>query len=320
MTEIEPILLEMPPQMAGRRLDQGLAELLPDYSRARLQKWIKAGKVTVDGKVLRPKDTLSGGEQVIVKVELAPKIEWKAEDIPLDVVYEDEEILIINKPIGLVVHPGAGNYDGTMVNALLNYAPELAHIPRAGIIHRLDKDTTGLLVVARTVTAHQHLVALLQEREMKREYIAVVCGVMTAGGTVDAAIGRHPVHRTRMAVNDKGKPAVTHYRVTKRFRSHSQIRLQLESGRTHQIRVHMAHIHYPIVGDPVYGGRLRIPPDCDPALSDMLRHFKRQALHAATLGFEHPASGELVEWSAPIPDDMQALIDILDEDMQSHAG
>jgi len=319
MSESEILQLVIPPHLAGQRLDQALAELIPDYSRARLQQWIKAGKVTINGDSCRPRDKLRGNEQVEVRVEHEAQINWVAEDVAIDVVYEDEAIIIINKPAGLVVHPGAGNHTGTLVNGLLHYDEKLIEVPRAGIVHRLDKDTTGLLVVARTIAAHTQLVERLQARDVKREYETVVTGTMTAGGTVDEPMGRHPVHRTRMGVLvSGGKPAITHYRVKQRFRAHTLLQVNLETGRTHQIRVHMAHIRHPIVGDPVYGGRLRLPPKSSDTMVDALRGFPRQALHAAKLGFVHPTTGEHVEWSVPLPDDMQGLLRILAEDMQQH--
>ena len=268
---------------AGKRLDHALADMFPDYSRSRLQQWLKDGQITVNGEVLRAKDKVAGGEEV----ELYPKLEcdtdWQAQDIPLDIVHEDEHILVIHKPAGLVVHPAAGNQDGTLLNGLLFHDTELATLPRAGIVHRLDKDTSGLLVVARTLKAQKQLVDQLQERAFLREYRAVVNGVLTAGGTVDEPIGRHPVHRKRMAVVHNGKTAITHYRIEQRFRAHSLLRVKLETGRTHQIRVHMAHINHPIVGDPVYGGRLKLPKGCTDELVETLRSFKRQALHATLL-------------------------------------
>ena len=307
-------------QQAGLRLDQALSQMFPDYSRSRLQTWIKAGQVMVDGKELRPRDRVSGGEEVEIEAVIEEDAGCQPQDIPLDVVYEDDSLLVINKPAGLVVHPAVGNRDGTMQNALLHYAPELAGLPRAGIIHRLDKNTTGLLVVARTLSAHKYLVEKLQNREFEREYLAVVNGVMTAGGTVDAPIGRHPVDRLRMAVNESGKPAVTHYRVVERFRAHTCVRVQLETGRTHQIRVHMAHRRYPIVGDPVYGGRPRLPPDSSESLINTLHGFRRQALHAARLGLQHPETGEKTQWEAPIPEDMEKLMQELQQDVANHSG
>ncbi|ALP52858.1 RNA pseudouridine synthase [Candidatus Tenderia electrophaga] len=319
MSDLETLSAAVPAALAGQRLDQVLAQLFPDYSRARLQQWIKAGQVQVDGKQLRPKDRLLGGEQVAVQATAAREVTWQAQPLPLNIVYEDEHILVIDKPAGLVVHPASGNPDGTLVNALLNHAPELDAVPRAGIVHRLDKETSGLLVVARTLKSQKHLVDMLQARVMKRQYQAVICGVMPSGGTVEAPIGRHPVDRKRMAVVANGKPAVTHYRVIRRFRAHSHIRVDLDTGRTHQIRVHMAHIRHPLVGDPVYGQRLRIPPDSSEQMMATLRRFRRQALHAARLGLEHPASGEPLEWQAPLPDDMVRLLEVLQQDADEHA-
>jgi len=315
MSESESLQIVIPPHLAGQRLDQALAELVPDYSRARLQQWIKAGRVTLNGANCRPRDKLRGNEQVLIEIEHEPQTDWQAEDVPINIVYEDEAIIIINKPAGMVVHPATGNQSGTLVNGLLFHDERLIEVPRSGIIHRLDKDTTGLLVVARTLAAHTQLVERLQAREVKREYEAVVTGVMTAGGTVDAPMGRHPVNRKRMAVVvSGGKMAITHYRVKQRYRAHTHIKVRLETGRTHQIRVHMAHIRHPIIGDATYGGRLRLPPKCTEALANSLRSFPRQALHAARLGFIHPLSGEPVEWSAEVPGDMQELLRVLEED------
>lgn len=314
MPSSEYLTITVPADYSGQRLDQVLAQLFPDYSRARLQQWIKAGQVLVNGKQRRAKDKMEGGEQIELEATSEEEVSWQGEDIPLSIVYEDEHIIIVNKPAGMVVHPAAGNYDGTLVNALLHHAPELNEVPRAGIVHRLDKETSGLLAVARNLKSQKHLVDLLQARVMKRQYQAVACGVMTAGGTVDAPIARHPVDRKRMAVVESGKHAVTHYRVMQRFRLHTHIRIDLETGRTHQIRVHMAHIRYPLVGDQVYGQRLRLPPDCSDALADTLCNFKRQALHAARLGLEHPSSGEMMEWEAALPEDMQQLAALLQKD------
>lgn len=310
----------VPDELAGRRLDQVLAELFADFSRSRLQQWVKEGQVSVDGRQMRPRDKLFGGERIELTVQLVPETTFEAEPIPLDIVYEDASLLVINKPAGLVVHPAAGNWKGTLLNALLHHVPALAQVPRAGIVHRLDKDTTGLLVVAKTLEAQTALVEQLQARSFTREYDAVVNGVLTGGGTVDAPIGRHPVDRKRMAVVRNGKPAVTHYRVAERFRAHTHIKVQLETGRTHQIRVHMAHQRFPLVGDPVYGGRLRLPPASGEALIAMLRGFSRQALHASRLGLVHPQSGEYLEWQAPLPADMQSLLAVLREDAAAHQG
>ena len=308
MPDVKRLSVRVPPDLGGQRLDVVVARLFADYSRARLQLWIKNGQVTVDGRTCRPRDKLTGGETIDLRAETAQEVDWRAESIPLEIVYEDEALIVINKPAGLVVHPATGNRDGTLVNALLHYAPELSAIPRAGIVHRLDKDTSGLLVVARTLEAHHALVAQLQSRSVKREYEAVVCGVMTAGGTVDAPLGRHPVQRTRMAVVAGGKPAVTHYRVIERFRAHTHVRVNLETGRTHQIRVHMASIRHPLVGDPLYGGRLRLPAGASAELIETLRAFRRQALHAAGLELNHPVTASPMQWRAALPDDIQALL------------
>lgn len=303
---------------AGRRLDQVLAELFPAHSRAQLQQWLRAGHVTLAGiPATRTSDKVKGGEAVSLRVPKAAPAAWGAEAIALDVVYEDEHLLVIEKPAGLVVHPGAGNPAGTLLNALLHRAPELGALPRAGIVHRLDKDTSGLMVVARTETARRDLIAQLQARTLAREYVCVVNGVMIAGGTVDAAIGRHRHERTRMAVDERGKPAVSHYRVTEKFRAHCLLSVRLESGRTHQIRVHMAHLQYPLVGDPVYGGRMRLPKDASAELVSALRAFKRQALHAYGLGLDHPASGESLHWTRPPPADFAALVAVLRADARA---
>jgi len=303
----------VPDELAGMRLDQCLAEIFPDYSRSKLQTWIKAGRVRVNGATLKGREKVDGGEEIELDAEAEVVMEDDAEDIPLDIVYEDEALLIVNKPAGLVVHPAVGNWQGTLVNALLNHEPKLNILPRAGIVHRIDKDTTGLLMVAKTLQAHNSLVEQLQERSINREYLALVKGWMTAGGSVDEPIGRHPVDRKRNAVRRDGKEAVTHYRLEQRFKRHTLIRVKLETGRTHQIRVHMTHINYPLVGDQVYGGRFQIPADCNPALAAALRSFKRQALHAAKLGLEHPETGEYCEWKQALPDDMQQLLTLLAE-------
>lgn len=305
----------VPEELGGLRLDQALARMFPEFSRGQLSKWIKAGEVSVDANTLRPRDSVLGGEQITITTELVSQDDsWTAEPISLDIVYEDDDLIIINKPAGMVVHPGAGNQQGTLVNALLAHAPQLATIPRAGIVHRLDKSTTGLLMVAKTLQAHNSLVSQLQARTVRREYQAIAVGVMTAGGTVDEPVGRHHIDRKRMAVSQTGKPAVTHYRVEQRFRAHTFIRCKLETGRTHQIRVHMAHIRHPLLGDPVYGGRFKQAKGMSQSCRDAIQAFRRQALHAGFLGFKHPSSGEDVSWQAELPQDMQTVLKILADD------
>jgi len=318
MSETEQFEIVVPSELGGKRLDQVLAQLFPDYSRARLQQWNKEGQVLVDGQNKRAKEKLWGGETINLKATIEEEVSWQPQEMPLDIVYEDDTILVINKPAGLVVHPGAGNASGTLVNGLLFYAPELAEVARGGIVHRLDKDTSGLLVVARTIVAQKKLVAMLQEHTVKRQYEAVVLGVMTGGGTIDEPIGRHSSDRTRMAVTMNGKHAITHYRVLERFRGHTHIQVNLETGRTHQIRVHMAFMHYPLVGDPVYCRRLVLPPQAEEHTKQALKGFKRQALHAARLGLEHPKTGEWMEWQVPLAQDLGDLLDVLREDLALH--
>ncbi|MFC4726816.1 23S rRNA pseudouridine(1911/1915/1917) synthase RluD [Coralloluteibacterium thermophilus] len=309
---------EVPLGAAGRRFDQVLAELFSDFSRSRLTEWIKSGDATLDGRVVKPREAVRGGEIVRVRAELGVETRAEPEAIALEVLHEDDEVFVLNKPPGLVVHPGAGNPAGTLVNALLHRDPALAAIPRAGIVHRLDKDTSGLMVVARTLRAHAALVEQLSERRVHRQYVAVVVGPMIAGGRIDAPIGRHPTDRIRRAVVPEGmhdaREAVTHYRVRERFRAHTVVECRLETGRTHQIRVHMAHAKHPIVGDPLYGGALRLPKGATEALVETLRGFKRQALHAETLEFAHPASGEPLRVQAPPPADFERLCAALRED------
>ncbi|MFZ4835832.1 23S rRNA pseudouridine(1911/1915/1917) synthase RluD [Rouxiella sp. Mn2063] len=299
----------------GQRLDQALAELFPDYSRSRIKDWILDERVQVNGKkVSKPKEKVLGGEAIAIDAQIEEEARWLAQDIALDIVYEDNDILVINKPRDLVVHPGAGNPDGTVLNALLHHYPEIIDVPRCGIVHRLDKDTTGLMVVAKTVPAQTHLVDALQRREITREYEAVAIGNMTAGGTVDQPIARHSTKRTHMAVHPMGKPATTHYRIMEHFRAHTRLRLRLETGRTHQIRVHMAHINHPLVGDQLYGGRPRPPKGASDAFIAQLRGFDRQALHATMLRLFHPVTGIQMEWHAPLPQDMVDLVAALKAD------
>ncbi|MDP3876651.1 MAG: 23S rRNA pseudouridine(1911/1915/1917) synthase RluD [Methylobacter sp.] len=299
---------EVPYELAGMRLDQVLAELFADYSRSKLQTWVKDGRVQVNGLTLKAKDKLVGGETIELDAEAEVVITAEPEPIPLEIIFEDDSLLIVNKPAGLVVHPAVGNWNGTLLNALLNHNSNLETLPRAGIVHRIDKETSGLLMIAKTLQAHNSLTSQLQDRAITREYLAITRGRMTAGGTVDEPIGRHPTDRKRYAVRENGKDAVTHYRVSQRFTRHTLVQVKLETGRTHQIRVHMAHIRFPLLGDQVYGGRFQMPPDCSEQLEKELRSFKRQALHAAKLGLQHPVTDEYFEWEQPMPDDMTRLL------------
>jgi 23S rRNA pseudouridine1911/1915/1917 synthase len=307
--------VSLPPELAGRRLDQVLAQLLPQFSRTRIQRWIEEGAVRVNGLAPRARDLVTGGETVNVEARLSDETGVAAEDLPLDIVHQDAAVIVINKPPGLVVHPGAGNREHTLQNALLAHDAKLRRVPRAGLVHRIDKDTSGLLVVARTLEAHSTLVAALAAREIQREYLALCTGAMTGGGTVDEPIGRHRTQRTKMAVRSDGRAAVSHYRIEKRYRAHTLARVQLETGRTHQIRVHLAHVGYPIVGDPVYGGRRRLPAGASPGLRTALEGFHRQALHAARLTFAHPRSGKRVSYDAPLPADFSGLLGVLARDV-----
>ncbi|NOX27603.1 MAG: 23S rRNA pseudouridine(1911/1915/1917) synthase RluD [Gammaproteobacteria bacterium] len=304
----------------GLRLDQALARMWSEYSRSRLKQWVDQGLVKVNDESLRPRDKVFAGDVISLQPQQIPDETWSAEDIAIDVVYDDDALMVVNKAAGMVVHPAAGNYNGTLVNALLHYAPDLAGLPRAGIVHRLDKDTTGLLVIAKTLQAHKILVEQLEQRSVKRKYVAIVQGTMVAGSTINEPIARHPVNRQRMAVVSTGREAITHYRVRERFRRHTMVDVQLETGRTHQIRVHMAHIKCPLLGDPVYNGRARRMAGASPELTECLDGFKRQALHAFELGLIHPDSGEPIEWQAPIPDDIVAVADALRLDNTLHNG
>jgi 23S rRNA pseudouridine1911/1915/1917 synthase len=309
-----PRLAVVPDAASGRRFDAVLAELFPEYSRSRLAEWIKSGDARLDGRQARPRDPVRGGETVALTAVLEVQTRSEPEDIALDLLYEDADVFVLNKPAGLVVHPGAGNPAGTLVNALLHRDPSLATLPRAGIVHRLDKDTSGVMVVARSLQAQTALVEQLSAREVRRQYLAVVVGALVSGGTVNAPIDRHPRDRLRQAVREDGREAITHYRLRERFRAHTLLECRLETGRTHQIRVHMAHIKHPIVGDPLYGGPLKLPRGATTELVDALRGFRRQALHAETLEFAHPITGETVRCQAPMPADLQALVATLRED------
>ena len=303
--------LEIPANLAGMRLDKALAEMFPRYSRSRLKDWLLQGAITVDSGLGRPKDAVAGGERVTLVAPDAVEVEARPEPMSLAVAFEDEHLLVIDKPAGLVVHPGAGNPDGTLLNGLLHHAPALEAVPRAGIVHRIDKDTTGLLLVAKTLEAHTQLVRMLEQRLISRRYQAVCYGELTGGGSIDAPLGRHPVDRKRMTVREGGKPAVTHYTVRERFTGFTHVDVALETGRTHQIRVHFAHRQQPLVGDPVYGRRLAVPKGASPALAEQLRRFRRQALHAARLAFEHPISGHSIDCAADLPADLEALLHAL---------
>jgi 23S rRNA pseudouridine1911/1915/1917 synthase len=320
----ESTLLEatVPLGLAGKRFDQALAEMFPDYSRSRLSEWIKSGAAQLEGEPAKPRAPVRGGETVKLRVEVGIETTAEAENIPINLVYQDEDILVIDKPAGLVVHPGAGNPRGTLVNGLLHFDPRLAELPRAGIVHRLDKDTSGLMVVSRSLKAHASLVEQLSGREVHRQYVAVVVGPMIAGGTVNAPIGRHATDRIRQAVvkEGQGREAITHYRVRERFRAHTLVECRLETGRTHQIRVHMAYAKHPLVGDPLYGGSFKLPKAATPALVEALRTFKRQALHAEKLEFVHPVSGQPMTFQSPVPADMQALVAVLREDTAAFKG
>lgn len=318
MNQESKLSTNIPPGLAGQRLDQALPALFADITRSRLQQWIEDGRVTLNGRTPRKRDKVKAGDTV--EIAIPPPVEsgWRAQALPLEIVHEDSELIVLIKPAGLVVHPGAGNPEGTLLNALIAHAPKLAQLPRAGIVHRLDKDTSGLLVVAKTEHARQNLIEQLQEHGVEREYLTIVNGVMVAGGTVEAPIGRHRTRRTRMAVSERGKPAVSHYRVMKKYRAHTLVQVNLESGRTHQIRVHMAHLHYPVVGDPVYGGRLKIPAGASENLKEVLRGFKRQALHALKLSLVHPKTGRRVQWATSVPGDMSELMEALAQDAKVH--
>ena len=309
-------LMTIPEEYAGKRLDQTLALMFPEFSRSRLKTWLLAGSITVDGTSPRPREPVLGGETVVLRAEQTVAVAAAPEAIALDAVFEDEALMVINKPVGLVVHPGAGNPGGTLMNGLLNHASELERLPRAGIVHRLDKETSGLLLIGKTLQAHTALVRLLADREISRNYLAVCNGVLTGGGTIDEPIGRHPVDRKRMCVRPEGKPAVTHYTVIERFAAHTYINVVLETGRTHQIRVHFAQRRHALVGDQVYGGRLALPAGASEPVIAKLRSFRRQALHARKLEFVHPVSGEAMQIEAEPPEDFQLLLTTFREDIK----
>ncbi len=301
----------IPERFAGQRIDTALSDMLPDYSRSKISSWVRSGMATIKGKPFKPKDKADGDEVVTLSIIKEPSVEWSAENIKLDVVYQDEDIIVVNKPAGLVTHPGSGNWTGTLANALLHYDSGLQNLDRAGIVHRLDKNTSGLMVVARSEVAQKYLSEQIQEHQVSREYSAIVYGHMISGGTIDEPIGRDPKDRIKQAVVDNGKIALTHYRVIDRFSHHTHVKAVLETGRTHQIRVHMSHIGHPLVADPMYGGRLRFPKKADEKLKDALKGFNRQALHSRKLALKHPVSGEIMSWEAPLPKDLQQLLEVL---------
>ncbi len=305
MTEIF-LEKQVPPEWDRRRLDQALAGLCPQYSRSQIKNWIMSGAVTVDGnRDFKPKTLVFSGQHIQLQIELVSQASWEAQNLPLRIIYQDEDILIIDKPAGLVVHPGAGNYQNTLINGLLHYDSELDKVPRAGLVHRLDKDTTGLLVVARNISAHHFLVKQLQERKIKREYIAIVHGVLRSRGVINAPISRHPQLRTKMAVVPTGKPAVTHYQILQKFAAHTYVHVELETGRTHQIRVHFAHLGFPLLGDPLYASK---------CYARLLPVFNRQALHAIRLTLTHPRTAERLSWESPLPEDLSLLLLQLQEE------
>lgn len=306
----------VPVELSGQRLDQALARMFPEYSRSRLKSWLLQGFITVDERAMRPRDPVVGGESVLLQSQPEISVKSEPEALDLDIIFEDEDCLVVNKPVGLVVHPGAGNPRGTLMNGLLHHAPGLDQLPRAGIIHRLDKDTSGLLLVAKTLQAQTALTRELAEREIARHYLAVCAGVLTGGGSINEPIGRHPVDRLKMSVQRDGRPAVTHYRVIRRFAAHTYVSVQLETGRTHQIRVHFAHRRHALVGDQTYGGRLAIPAGASDRLRDTLRKFRHQALHAEKLAFTHPRSGQNIELQVTPPADFTELLSALTEDSE----
>ena len=308
---MEKLKIIIPERMTGQRLDVALSEMLPDYSRSKITAWIKSGEALINHKPFKPKDKVNGSEMVELTISQKQNNDWVGEDIPLNVIFEDDDIIVLNKAVGLVTHPGAGNWSGTLANALLHYEPKLATLDRAGIVHRLDKNTSGLMVVSRNEKSQKYLVEQLQKHSVSREYSAIVYGHMVAGGTIDEPIGRDTKDRVKQAVSSHGKEAVTHYRVIDRYQNHTHVKAILETGRTHQIRVHLSHIGYPLMGDPMYGGKVRFPKKADVILKEAIVNFKRQALHARKLTLTHPISGELMSWKAPLPEDMLALLDVL---------
>ena len=310
---MEMLQIIIPDRMTGKRLDVALADMMPNYSRSKITAWIKSGDALIDGRTFKPKDKVNGSEIVCLTAKQKQNNDWVDENIPLNVVFEDEDIIVINKEYGLVTHPGPGNWSGTLANALLNYDSNLFMLDRAGIVHRLDKNTSGLMVIARNEKSQKDLVEQLQSHSVAREYSAIVYGHMIAGGSIDEPIGRDPKDRIKQSVLSSGKNATTHYRIIDRFKSHTHVKAILETGRTHQIRVHLSYIGHSLIGDPIYGGKVRFPKKASDKLKKELINFKRQALHSKKLTLNHPSSGELMSWKAPLPDDMLKLLDILTE-------
>jgi 23S rRNA pseudouridine1911/1915/1917 synthase len=310
---METLTIIIPGRMKGDRLDVALSEMLPDYSRSKITAWIKSGDALINNKAFKPKDKVNGSQVVMLSLNKKQNNDWSAENIALNVVFEDEDIIIINKPFGLVTHPGAGNWNGTLANALLYYDSELSKLDRCGIVHRLDKNTSGLMVIARNEKSQKYLVEQLQSHSVVREYSAIVYGHMISGGSINDPIGRDPKDRIKQTVSSNGKDATTHYRVIDRFKSHTHVKAILETGRTHQIRVHLSHIGYPLLGDPMYGGGVRFPKKASEILKESLLEFKRQALHSKKLTLNHPSTGEQMSWKVPLPDDMVKLLAILNE-------
>ena len=310
---MEKLKIIIPERMTGQRLDVALSEMLPDYSRSKITDWIKSGEALINHKTFKPKDKVNGSQMVELTISQKQKNDWVGEDIPLKVVFEDEDIIVLNKAVGIVTHPGAGNWSGTLANALLYYEPKLATLDRAGIVHRLDKNTSGLMVVARNEKSQKYLVEQLQTHSVSREYSAIVYGHMISGGTIDEPINRDTKDRVKQAVSSHGKEAITHYRVINRYQNHTHVKAILETGRTHQIRVHLSHIGHPLIGDTMYGGKVRFPRKADVILKEALVSFKRQALHARKLTLTHPVSGELMSWKSPLPEDMLALLNVLND-------
>jgi 23S rRNA pseudouridine1911/1915/1917 synthase len=308
---METLTIIIPERMTGYRLDVALSEMLPDYSRSKITAWIKSGDALVNNKAFKPKDKVNGSQMVMLSLNKKQNNDWSAENIALNIVFEDEDIIVINKQFGIVTHPGAGNWTGTLANALLYYDPSLSKLDRAGIVHRLDKNTSGLMVIARNEKSQKYLIEQLQSHLVDREYSAIVYGHMIAGGTVDEPVGRDPKDRVKQAVSVSGKDATTHYRAIDRFKSHTHVKAILETGRTHQIRVHLSYVGHSLIGDPMYGGRVRFPKKASEELKEALLNFKRQALHSKKLTLTHPISGESMSWKAPLPDDMLGLLEVL---------